>query len=462
MIDPRARIDFLRDPIHNYISFTEEPDDPGAPSERRIIESRWVQRLRRIFQLQCAWMVYPGAHHTRFLHSLGAMHLAGRFASSLWESYVRNLGDDIPSKNHVVQVMRLAGLLHDVGHGPMGHTLDEVYAKQGWTTTHEDISRAIIVGELGDVIRGLRRSVDGPFTEEIDPEVVADFVKPPRGRGWDQAWKKQFAKIITGLYSADNLDYLVRDAYFCGTREYGLVDAERFIHSTFVTQDGLTLHKNSLSALKSYLLARASMYENVYFHRTVRAYDFSFEALLIDSFPHLGVGNPLEDLEGFFRFDDWRMYSLGANWSVLGDPTLAALGRGWTDLLSKKPTWKAAFELTVFPGDPLSGLFDPHDVGTKIEELVLEELGEAVPLKVDVPFLTVRPGSLQAASVKDVLVWDPLARTSTRQPLEEVFRQIPTTFLVPRVYARTEDVEAVRRVAPAALGRGGFVQKTSY
>lgn len=461
MNDPRAKVGFLRDPCHNYIALTEEAD-PEAPSERKIIEGAWLQRLRRIFQLQCAWMVYPGAHHTRFLHSLGAMHLAGKFASNLWESYVRNVSDEIPSKNHVVQVMRLAGLLHDVGHGPMGHTLDEIYSKQGWDTTHEDIGRTIICEDLGDVIRGLNRSIDGPFQEEIDPEVVADFVKLPKGKTYDCHWKEHFSKIVTGLYSADNLDYLVRDAYFCGTREYGLVDAERFIHSSFMTEEGLTLHRNSLPALKAYLYSRVFMYENVYFHRKVRAYDFSFEDLLIQSFPHLGIQDPVTDLDTFFRFDDWKMYSLASIFGAEKDPDLRQLGNSWESLLANNLTWEMAYELKVYPGDRLVGLFDPQDVGQKIHDLVLQGLGEDIPLKIDVPFLTVRPGSLAPASRKDVLIWDPLRKKADRLLLQELFQQIPTTFLVPRVYAPKEHVEKIRAVAPQALSRAGFVQKTSY
>jgi HD superfamily phosphohydrolase len=440
---------------------TEDPTGKEV-TERSLVESRWLQRLRRIFQLQCTWMVYPGAHHTRFLHSIGAMHLAGKFASNLWESYIRNVGEDIPSKNYVVQVMRLAGLLHDVGHGPMGHTLDEIYAIQGWDCTHEDIGRKIIVEELGDEIRSLRRSIDGPFQEEIDPDVVADFVKLPRGRSFDAPWKRHFSKILTGLYSADNLDYLVRDSYFCGTREYGLVDAERFIHSTFMTEEGVTLHLNSVPTLKAYLFSRAFMYENVYFHRTVRAYDFSFEDLLLRSFPHLGIKNPLEDLSSFFFFDDWKMYSLSSQWMEASDPERRELSGAWARLQAKELSWKLAYELKFYPGDRLAGLFDPQDVGEKIHKLVLAELGEEIPLKVDVPFLTLRPGSMEAAGKKDVVIWDPLAERADRLPLQEIFRQIPTTFLVPRVYCPREYLEKIREIAPQALGRAGFVQKTSY
>lgn len=461
MNDPRAGIDFLRDPVHDYIAMTEDRTG-NEVTERTLVENRWLQRLRRIFQLQCTWMVYPGAHHTRFLHSIGAMHLAGAFAANLWESYRENIGEAIPSKSHVVQVMRLAGLLHDVGHGPMGHTLDEVYADQGWNCTHEDIGRKIIVEEMGDQIRCMRRSILGPFEEEIDPEVVADFVKLPPGKSFDADWKRHFSKILTGLYSADNLDYLVRDSYFCGTREYGLVDAERFVHSTFMTEAGVTLHINSLPTLKAYLFSRAFMYENVYFHRTVRAYDFSFEDLLVRSFPHLGIVDPLQDLETFFHFDDWKMYSLSSRWIDATDPERRELSEAWGRLLANEVSWKLAYEMKFYPGDRMAGLFDPKDVGEKIRKLVLQELGEDIPLKVDVPFLSLRPGSPEASGKKDVVIWDPLTARADRLPLQEIFRQIPTTFLVPRVYAPQSHRERVREITPSALGRAGFVQKTSY
>src|SRR5271156_5389252 len=112
----------IRDPIHGYIKITEK--------ERNIIDSPFVQRLRRIHQLAGAYMVYPGGVHSRFEHVLGTMHVAGLIAESIYDDV--GLGDDD------VQELRLAGLLHDVGHGPFSHLFEEVLAEKG-DTSHEDI-----------------------------------------------------------------------------------------------------------------------------------------------------------------------------------------------------------------------------------------------------------------------------------------------------------------------------------
>lgn len=461
MNDPRMKLDFFRDPCHNYIPYTAD-EAHGEATERDILESKWVQRLRRIYQLQCAWMVYPSAVHNRFCHVVGTMHLAGKFASWLWESYLRNVGDDIPSKNHVVEVVRLAGLLHDVGHGPMGHTLDEIYEKCGYACTHEDIGRKIIVEELGDLIRGLKRSPDGPFSEQIDPQTVADFVKLPRGKQYSEKWMVHFSKIVTGLYSVDNLDYLMRDSYHCGTREYGTVDVDRFLFSTFISKDGLTLHKNSLSNLKAYLYSRFFMYENVYYHRTVRAFDFSFEELMIEAFPLVGVGNPIEDPEPFLNFDDSVFYSLARIWRNDPDEHKKDIARRMASLLNKELVWRSAYEVEIFPHDPLSSLFNPKDIENKLKELIYQQLDRNIPLKIDIPFLTVRPDNYLGEGQKNILVYDPLTETSTSMALAQVYSEIPFKFLLPRVYSRREHFDQVRQVVPRALRYGGYEQKTSY
>ena len=113
------------DPIHGYIPFTSSvglPEDEVA--EQQIIDHPWLQRLRQIHQLQTAWWVFPTAEHTRFQHVLGAMHLASRAVAALYES-LREVCPDVPSRGYVESLMRLAALLHDVGHGPFGHFFDE-------------------------------------------------------------------------------------------------------------------------------------------------------------------------------------------------------------------------------------------------------------------------------------------------------------------------------------------------
>src|SRR6187397_2075914 len=161
----------IADPIHRYIQFTV-PEEKGEVTEKALIDSPWVQRLRYIYQLQSARWVFPAAEHSRFQHSLGAMHLAGRFAQQLHRSLEAEF-TDAPSAPLFEELMRVAGLLHDVGHGPFGHFFDDNFLAD-FDLTHEKVGQRIIREELGDLIRGLRRSPSGPFEdgERIDPEWI--------------------------------------------------------------------------------------------------------------------------------------------------------------------------------------------------------------------------------------------------------------------------------------------------
>ena len=151
----------IADPIHRYIQFTV-PQKKAEVTEKALIDSPWVQRLRYIYQLQSARWVYPSAEHSRFQHSLGAMHMAGEFAKHLYPSLRKILGDECPSAPFIEEYMRVTGLLHDVGHGPFGHFFDDNFL-HGYELTHEDLGQTIIQKHLGDIIRQLRRSPSGSF-----------------------------------------------------------------------------------------------------------------------------------------------------------------------------------------------------------------------------------------------------------------------------------------------------------
>src|SRR5688500_8087498 len=166
------------DPLHRYISFIGRAK-PGATSERQIIDHPWLQRLRYIHQLQTAWWVFPAAEHTRFQHVLGAMHLASRAAERLYGS-LREVCPDVPSRAYVESLLRMAALLHDVGHGPFGHFFDEHFLSD-FGLTHETLGCHIIRHELGDLLRGVRRNPQGQLEpgEVLDPDQIAFLITRP-------------------------------------------------------------------------------------------------------------------------------------------------------------------------------------------------------------------------------------------------------------------------------------------
>jgi len=299
---PFSAVNLISDPIHGYVELTKRltgpesaaadlPDENAA--EEDLLDTTWLQRLRRISQLQSARWVFPTAEHSRFTHGLGVMHEAGLWARSLYPSLRSALvarGESPPSEGLVVETLRVAGLLHDVGHGPFAHFFDERVLWQftapadtrrpdGKALTHEDLSQLIIERDLGELIRGLRRApgavaerdafADG---EAIDPRWVSFLIsKPPLDDPAMPVWVRWLQPLLSGVFTVDNLDYVRRDAWMTGVSVD--VDDERLRRYTFIGERGLTLYEPGLGALEMFLTSRLFLYQQVYFHRTVRAID---------------------------------------------------------------------------------------------------------------------------------------------------------------------------------------------
>lgn len=248
---------FIRDSVHGNLQLDE--------FEVRLVDTPQLQRLRRIKQLGFTYLVYPGANHTRFEHSIGTMYLASKMAN--------HLGLDQEDK----RMLRTSALLHDSGHGPFSHVSEAVIAN-----SHEELTTQLIKNsELGDILK-----------ESFNTKEIIDITD---GKG-------SLGQIISGELDVDRMDYLLRDSYYTGVA-YGVIDVERLIYN-MVLEDNLMLKRKGVQAAESMLLARYFMYPSVYQHHTTRIINAMFRRCLNKLF-EMKVVNPKE----IYLFDDLDIIS---------------------------------------------------------------------------------------------------------------------------------------------------------
>ena len=288
----------MREPIYNYVYYNEE-------LEEKIIDTEYVQRLRRIYQLPSARFVYPGGGHSRFLHSQGVMQLAGNFTKKLLAT---ERGINLKRKNCITQAARIVGLLHDVGHGPFSHTFDEAVISESETlrkkriTSHEDISKLIIK----------KSKIKDTLSDWCLNKLVIDLFSGEEELGYPL---RPISRVFRRwLFTADVLDFLARDAYFCGIKEWG-IDVERIIHWTKIYKDGLASEERVLPSITGYLLNRFQMFESVYFHRTARAIDCLIRDIFRKVSLPLGLTECVErcadgDFTSFLELDDHSIFGM--------------------------------------------------------------------------------------------------------------------------------------------------------
>jgi HD superfamily phosphohydrolase len=450
-----SRVNLSSDPIYGYIRVTKPGGVPGEAAEQDLIDGPWLQRLRRIHQLQSAWWVFATAEHSRFQHSLGAMHLAGSWAAHLYPT-LRQVEPGCPSEGLVQETLRLAGLLHDVGHGPFGHFFDENYLSR-WGIDHEDIGRHLVLGELSPLIGGLRASPDHDFEpgEVVDPRWVAFLISPHELRGFEPpSWVRAVKPLLVGPFSADNMDYVPRDSYICGVST-GPVDVQRILHYSFISEHGLTLHSHGAEALFIFLNARLYLYHQVYFHRTVRRIDLQLRGVFEPTMDILLGGNPLERLPAFARLNEWSLMSEVERWAHGdGSPEEVALGHEWGEIVARRLRWKLIY----------SGYAEAHDVPSgaltmsrakfaeRIRALLPADLRE-IEFEVDVAAQESRAFN-PIMEEQDILFYDPLEKSYQHSRVLDLFRRLPVRMALFRIFARDESargqlIEAAHQVLAA-------------
>jgi len=354
----------IRDPLWNNIRIEAEA--------LGVLDSEQFQRLRYIRQLGHAFLVYPGATHTRFEHALGAYHLARRTLALLQE---RNELDGVDAEQIVL--VRLAALLHDVGHYPFSHALEEA-----GLPSHEILAEAHLHRA------GLRDVLMGTGIDDVEAGLLAlitgTSTNPLQG-------------LVSGSLDLDKIEYLTRDARMCGV-PYGTVDVDRLIHSiTLVPSEGVktvAVHEKGVSALESLLFAKYQMYRNVYWHHAVRSATAMFKRL-VRSAVRRGdlqidwIANSTDEalMEALYRLPDaplaGRLRSRRL-YKRLVDVPATDLACGSGDWMSKNPDLlervedQLARELRQEPGD-----------------LLIDFPAKPAMLAVDIPMLTRDGGTVQ-------------------------------------------------------------------
>ena len=296
----------IRDPIHVFVRLNSH--------EREVLNSRPFQRLRHIHQLAMTYLVYPGATHKRFEHSLGVMELAGRAFDIVTDRY--NVSDDIRSLLAPISreedlsywrlVLRMAALCHDIGHLPFSHAAETALLPAGWD--HERLTRELITcEEMQDIWNNM--------TPPLRPDhVVKLAVGPKKARDLEFTdWETILSEIIVGdAFGVDRMDYLLRDSHHTGVGygrfdHYRLVDTLRILpaHPAGKRQGSLEpalgVEEGGLHSAEALMLARYFMYSQVYFHPVRRIYDIHLRDFLSE---WLANGKFSTKLEGHLRLTD--------------------------------------------------------------------------------------------------------------------------------------------------------------
>ncbi len=269
----------LRDPVHKRIEFDE--------FEKTIIDHPFVQRLRHIRQVGLSSFVYPGANHTRFIHVLGSMYLAGLLFDNIYKNSPK-VWQQFGEENIIYfrKILRLGGLLHDIGHAPFSHGLEilmppftELPITKSWwrkpnderQAEHEDYSVLLIqtMAEEGVLEKSMAQDISSLIHEGVKPS--KSFVARFEDKQFATATHKVLKSLISGEIDCDRMDYLLHDSYFAGVA-YGQYDVDWLLSNLGVAQKPtgiiFTISENGVRSFEDFLLARYHMFSQVYFHKT--------------------------------------------------------------------------------------------------------------------------------------------------------------------------------------------------
>lgn len=309
-MEKRQREQVFRDPVYGYISVEYNVIT-------KIINSSEFQRLRRVKQLAGVPMAYHGAEHSRFSHSIGAYHVATLFLNN------KDLKEALSQRDKILFLA--TALLHDIGHGPYSHAFEDVFK-----TDHEIIGTNIILNSKD--LRKILDEVDLNFAEDITLIILKQNKFP------------LLEQLISSQLDVDRLDYLLRDAYFCGVT-YGNIDIDRLIRVMRIHAGKIVFKSSGIHAIESYLISRYHMYFQVYFHRVARNYELVLEKIYLrvkdlieENYKFMADVRILKEIlkdpsniKYYLMIDDYYINGLVSNFKLENDYILKTLATDFMD-----------------------------------------------------------------------------------------------------------------------------------
>ncbi|MCW4046335.1 MAG: HD domain-containing protein [Candidatus Bathyarchaeota archaeon] len=425
---PKAYWGEIKDPVHGYVYITD--------AEKAIIDSYPVQRLRRLRQLAGSEYVYPGANHTRFEHCVGVMYLAGKVVEN------PNISGVVSDEE--MDMARVAGLLHDVGHGPFSHVFEQLLIRD-LDRTHEDLTSWIIEkSELSDKVAKM-----GYAPEEMGKLAVGKLHK---------LGKAFLDQIISSAVDVDKQDFIVRDTFHTGA-EYGFIDVFRLIHALDVLGEDLAVEVGALSALEAFMIARIESFKSIYFHRVGRAAQIMLAMAMEKANEELGL-TAFKTPEEYMAMDDYTV------WSAL---KRCEKSKGIIADLERRRLLKCAYERTFYQKDTVvSNIFGREAYRRQMQAEIAKEAGvDAETVVIDVP--TVPSVPYHHAVLMESMEIPVFTRTSTGgkelqrlSDISKIFETLKGFMNILRVYTREADRERVGKATVTILGKIPSAAKISF
>ncbi|WP_455364110.1 HD domain-containing protein [[Eubacterium] cellulosolvens] len=414
---------FIKDPLYGYIRISE--------FEKDVIDTVPVQRLRRIRQLSGAEYVYPAANHSRFEHSLGVMHLAGLMCE--------NVPLDLDEND--IQALKIAALLHDLGHGPFSHIFDPILIKY-LKKTHEDMTIWLIKeSEVRDILQ-----------KQVDIAKVSNLAV---GRLKEKA-RPFMDQVISSAVDVDKMDFVARDSYHTGA-EYGYTDIFRLIYTMDVHENNLTVNSSALATLEAFLLARLESFKTIYFHRASRAAQIMLVKALENAREELDL-TTFPTIEDFLALDDYnvwhRLKKCRRSESIIQD-------------LERRNLLKCAYEITLYTKDAVvTSIFTNETVRKHLEEEISSSASVDVEdIHIDVPSLPSVPYSHSSSEPMDIPIsFDSDGKKEIRKvgELSRVIDVLRVYMNILRVYTKKENRQKVKKASEKVLGHLPSETRISY